>query len=126
MHWLTMLLWVVTIAFIAFSIFCSYEEGDLKIFFVMIFLGSFFIGVFGWGLIGTCYSVLSFTSKTEASIFQTPTTTIFLVDDNPVQTFTDVATYNRYKGVTNCSMYYDYQVNIYGSTNFSRHYRLSP
>jgi hypothetical protein len=106
------------------AIISLFELSSFECFMFLNIMGLFFIGFFGWILIGGVHSVVDVTRDNIAHVIKTPTSIILTIDDKPVKTITDIPTFNYLSDKTNIMLTRDGWINIYGTTNWWHEYSL--
>lgn len=113
---------VVTLLATGYTIWVLTQSFDLGIAFAVVFTS--IIGMVGWGLIGNTHSVIDVTRNHSVNVIKTPSSIILTINDIPIKTISDVATYNYLSNKTNVLMRENGCVNIYGITNWSADYNV--
>lgn len=123
--WLWFTLIIISGLWIVFSIIVSSADGEKVISFIcMMFIGAFFIGFWGWAVIGYLHSVVNIQQTNSATVITTPSSIILTLQDKPIKTITDVPTYQYLKNKTNVNVIEDGRINIYGNTIWYHNYQI--
>lgn len=111
-------LWVVTLGWSLSS------EDNIQLFFPFLMAG--FLVMFGWGACGHSSHAIELSREVQTQVVVTPNSIILTLDGKPVKTFTEVADYNKYKGITNVTLINEGYVDIYYNTNWdeAKNYKL--
>ena len=122
--WLYYTLWTVTILAGIWNVAVFIATKDFGTFVATSVILAFFIGFFGWGLLGNVHEPIDLNTEINAKVIKTDTSIILTIKDKPIQTLTDVSTYNLLKDKTNVVMIQHNGINIYGNTNFHEYYTI--
>jgi len=81
-------------------------------------IGGFFIGAFGWGIIGNAFAIYYISRPVTCQIIKTDSSIILIKDGQPVETLTEISNYKKFSNLTNAVIYQRGGINMYRSTNW--------
>ncbi len=82
------------------------------------------LGLMGWGLIGSCLSVVYIQRNITAVVLKTDQSLVLTSDGQPVSTVTDHASYERLKDCKYVTLCQDGGVTMYGTTNWFQKFEI--
>ena len=122
--WLYYTLWTISILAGIWAITMLFATNDFGMFAGVSVILALFIGFFGWFLLGNVHESIDLNIEVNARVIKTDSSIILTVYDRPIQTLTDVSSYNLLKDKTNVVMIQHNGINIYGYTNFHECYTI--